>query len=360
LIPKFDKIHNHFKLNGHHFNHKDLKEVAYSLIKEGEPFEKIIGDFLTDWLNTKDYLLVNTSGSTGIPKPIKVYKQAMVNSAIATGDFFNLKPTNTALHCLPTNYIAGKMMLVRAMILGLNIDCVTPSAQPVFDTQKSYNFCAMTPMQLQHVIKYTANIKTIIVGGAKVTMLLKKELQKSTSSIYETYGMTETLTHIALKSLQTQSRKGTENFKTLPHIDIEQDERHCLVIKAPKLLDTPIITNDIVNLVSDTEFKWLGRYDNVINSGGVKLYPEEIETKLQNIINERFIITGVEDATLGEKVVLIIENPKNAIKIIEQQIIELNSLTKFEIPKNIYSIPKFLETPNGKIKRKVSLNLVVS
>ena len=133
MTPKYNKVHNRFKLNGLHYNHEDLKEVAYSLIKEGEAYEKVTGNFLIDWLNDHDYLFVNTSGATGEPKRIRLKKQAMVNSAIATGDYFGLEPGDSALDCLPSHYIAGKMMLVRAMILGLEIDHVEPSAHPLFD-----------------------------------------------------------------------------------------------------------------------------------------------------------------------------------------------------------------------------------
>ena len=125
--PTYDKIHSKFKLNGNKYDQEELKEVAYSLIKEGEPFEKIAGNFLLDWLDEKDYIKVQTSGSTGIPKIIELSKQAMVNSCIATGNFLKLKPENTALHCLPCNFIAGKMMLVRAIILGLDMDLVEPT-----------------------------------------------------------------------------------------------------------------------------------------------------------------------------------------------------------------------------------------
>ena len=132
MTPKYYKVHNRFKLNGNHYNSEELNEVAYSLIKEGEAYEKVTGNFLLDWFNEKEYIEVNTSGSTGKPKSIKLRKQAMVNSAIATGNFFGLKPGYTALHCLPNHYIAGKMMLVRALVLGLAIDLVQPSAHPLF------------------------------------------------------------------------------------------------------------------------------------------------------------------------------------------------------------------------------------
>lgn len=359
MIPKFNKVHNRFKFNGLHFNHEDLKEVAYSLIKEGEHYEKVTGNFLIDWLNKDNYLYVETSGSTGQPKRIKLMKQAMVNSAIATGDFFGLEPGNTALHCLPSHFIAGKMMFVRALVLGLEIDFVEPSAHPIFDYEKKYDFCAMIPLQLKHTINYTQNIKIIIVGGSKVTKPLLERIRTNTSKFYETYGMTETVTHVAVRQLESKNNKGQKYFTALDHVKFSQDDRKCLVIHAPKLVKEELVTNDIVDLKSETSFNLLGRFDNVINSGGVKLFPEQIEEKLQPIIDERFIIASEEDATLGEKLILIVENPRDSAESIANRIKYLKGLTKFEIPKKIYTIDKFKETVNGKIQRKKTVKAVI-
>ncbi len=359
MTPEYDKVHNRFKLNGLHYDHEDLKEVAYSLIKEGEPHEKATGNFLIDWLNDKDYIEVNTSGSTGKPKLIKLKKQAMVNSAIATGDFFGLEPGDTAIDCLPSHYIAGKMMLVRAMILGLEIDFVEPSAHPIFDYEKHYDFCAMIPLQLKHTLKYTYNIKTIIVGGSKVTLPLLERIKDCNSRFFETYGMTETVTHVAVRQLPSKVSKGKKYFNAIPNVTFSQDERQCLIIKASNLVDEPLVTNDIVDLKSETSFQLLGRYDNVINSGGVKLFPEQIEDKLQPAIDERFIVAGEEDEKLGERLVLIVENPRDSADSIANRIRYIKGLTKFEVPKHIYITDKFVETVNGKIQRAKTIESVL-
>src|SRR5690606_7015007 len=162
MLPVYAQVHQKFKLNGQHYSHETLKEVAYSLVKEGLPFEQAIGDFLLDWLSNKPTLEVKTSGSTGNPKVISLSKEAMVQSALATGRFFKLQPGNSALHCLPTQYIAGKMMLVRPMVRGLELDLVAPASLPIFDYQKSYDFCAMVPLQLGKSLPYLDNIKHLI------------------------------------------------------------------------------------------------------------------------------------------------------------------------------------------------------
>ena len=194
-------IHKKFKLNGVHYSNETLLQVAYNFIKDGEVYQQEIGKFLYQWLDDNDFVEAKTSGSTGTPKPIRIRKQAMVNSALATGGFFDLKPSDTVLHCLPTQFIAGKMMLVRAMVLGLELDLVEPITKPNFDAEKSYDFCAMIPLQLENTIQHCGNIKTIIVGGASVSCTLKTKTQSIDSHVYETYGMTETVTHIALKKL---------------------------------------------------------------------------------------------------------------------------------------------------------------
>ncbi|HLT34174.1 MAG TPA: AMP-binding protein [Aquaticitalea sp.] len=349
--PTFDKIHSKFKLNGNNYDHEQLKEVAYSLIKEGEAYEKITGNFLLDWLDEKDYINVQTSGSTGIPKIIQLGKQAMVNSCISTGNYLKLKPKDSALHCLPANYIAGKMMLVRALILGMEIDMVEPTSQPIFDYDKVYHFTAMLPMQLESTLAYLHNVKIIIVGGSSVSKHLIDLSQALKAKVYVTYGMTETATHIALKQINGKSPQ--LYFKVLPNIKIFQDERDCLVIDAPKVAKEKVITNDIVKLHSHTEFEWLGRIDNVINSGGVKLFPELIEEKLKGKIPNQFFIASEPDSKLGERLILILEGNSNTL---DKKIFE--SLDAFEIPKAIYNVPKFKMTTTGKIKRAETLKLI--
>lgn len=352
MTPTFDKIHLRFKLNGISFDHNELKEVAYSLVKEGEVFEQIIGNFLLDWLDDKDYVMVNTSGSTGTPKLIKLSKQAMVNSSVMTGDFFGLKPGDTALHCLPSKYIAGKMMLVRAMILGLELDMVSPTAMPAYDNLVQYNFCAMVPLQLKNSLHRMNNVDKVIVGGARVSKSLLEAIQGLKATVYETYGMTETVSHIAIKQLNHTSEKQT-HFKVLPNITVDTDDRNCLLIEAEDLVDEKVITNDIVEMVSETEFDILGRFDNMINSGGVKLFPEQIEAKLQGLIDFPFYITSEDDDDLGQRVILILESNSNSLN---SEIFK--TLEKFEVPKAIYNLPKFVMTETGKLHRRKTLESI--
>ena len=343
--PKYENVHNQFKLNGFHLNREDLCRVAYSFIKEGEDFEKPVGNFLLDWFDYKSYIEMETSGSTGAPKTISISKQAMVDSALATGDFFNLQPGNKALQCLPVKYVAGKMMLVRAMILGLDLEFVAPSSHPLDHNEIDFDFVAMVPLQAQNSISQLKKVKKLIIGGAAVNKTLEKQLLKLPTKVYETYGMTETITHIAARKL------GEKAFTVLPYVSVSFDDRNCLVIHAPRISPEVIITNDIVELLDENQFIFLGRMDNIINSGGIKLIPEQIEKKLVGKISQRFFIASKPDDELGEKVVLVIESDKHELDV---SIYE--SLDKYEKPKEIIFIPKFLDTVTGKIMRNETLN----
>jgi O-succinylbenzoic acid--CoA ligase len=342
----YKNIHNRFKLNGIHISREEMFYVAYCFIKEGKPFEQHIGTFLLDWFDEKSYIELTTSGTTGDPKVIRIEKQAMLDSALATGDFLGLEPGNTMLHCLPTNFVAGKMMWVRSFILGLEMKFVEPNSNPLDKIDESFDFCAMVPLQAKNSLKKLKQkkIKKLIIGGVRIHKALEKELVKLPMEIYETYGMTETITHIAAK------RIGEEAFTTLPNVTVSSDERYCLVVKAKNISADPIVTNDIVKLISDKKFIWEGRIDNVINSGGVKLMPEQIEYKLSTLIPRRYFIFGQPDEDFGEKVVLYVEGEP---MVIEDSVFDV--LNTFEIPKEILFIPKFKETATGKIMRKESI-----
>lgn len=358
-VPGFKNIHNRFKLNGYHFTRTDLTDVAYTFIKEGKPYEQSVGRFLLDWLDENDYIFVKTSGSTGTPKTIKISKDDMVSSAIATGNHFKLEVGDKALHCLSADYIAGKMMLVRALILGLEVDLVPPDKYPLLYNEKSYDFCAMVPMQVQHSLEELHRVKKIIVGGATISPSLKESLQKIPSYIYETYGMTETITHIATRKVN-KFKKGKENnyFKALTGVQISTDNRSCLVISVPYGIEEKVVTNDVVNLIGNRKFEWLGRIDNAINSGGIKLFPERVEAKL-NTIKKPFFVAGLPDETLGQKLVVVVECKPEIKETVLEQIKEAQ-LDKFEVPKDVLVVPKFIRTPNDKVKRDETLALAVS
>ena len=355
-MPAYNTIHSQFKFNGHTYDVPNLKELAYSLVKEGEEYERFIGDFLLDWFNDLPTLALGTSGSTGNPKIINVQKEHMINSALATGTFFKMGPGSRALHCLPANFIAGKMMLVRAIFLGWDLHCIQPVSLPMIPIGSYYDFCAMVPLQVQNSLPILNRIGTLIVGGAPLTPELRRKVGRLETKAYETYGMTETVSHIAVKKIADKVAV-KPHFNALPGVVLSVDDRDCLVIKAPKILKGALVTNDVVQLISPTEFLWLGRYDTIINSGGIKLIPEQIEQKLSPIMTSRFFVAGISDAVLGQKLVMVVEGEIDSEQIY-QEIRNLKSLSKYEIPKEIHSLPNFLETGSGKVKREETLKVL--
>ncbi len=308
-----------------------------------------VNQFIADWFSSSDEMVLQTSGSTGTPKSISVKKEWMRNSAELTRKTFGLKKGDSALLCMPMKYVAGKMMVVRSLKLGLELKVIEPSSNPMKGITEKIDFGAMVPLQLENTLNDLDKIKTLIVGGGQVNPKLVEKLQNVSTQVYETYGMTETLTHVAIKPLNGPSK--SDVFRALDDIHFELDARECLVIHATALNPEPIVTNDLVDLIDENSFRWLGRYDNVINSGGIKIIPEVVEAKLSSIVpNRRFFIAGKSDKSLGEKVVLVVEG--------KSMDISCKSLDKFEQPKEIHFIPEFVETKSGKIHRQTTLSLI--
>ncbi len=320
-----------------------LKVKSGFLSKDNSPIWEDVNQFISDWYCPKDEMVLQTSGSTGKPKSISVKKEWMKNSAHLTGKSFGLTEGDSALLCMPMKYIAGKMMVIRALELGLDLKVVEPSSHPLKGLEATIDFVAMVPLQLENSINQLDKIKTLIVGGGQVNPQLVEKLKTLSTRVYETYGMTETLTHVAIRSLNGPNK--SDAFQTLDGVHFEKDGRDCLVIHAPKLNPNPVTTNDIIELESENSFRWLGRHDYVINSGGIKIIPEVVESKLSSVIpNRRFFIDGIPDESLGKKVVLVVEGDKFDIS--------LDVLDKFEKPRKIVFIKKFEVTNSDKIHRK--------
>lgn len=350
--PHFSKIHNRFLLNGYFYSRDELKQVAYDFIKEGDQYEYFLGDFLLDWLDQSDYIYLKSSNNESENKKILFDKQSLVNSAISTGNFFGVTVGDSALHCLPVNYIAGKMMLIRAMILGLEIDLISPSKNPFYKNQKIYDFVAMTPTQAFHSLPELEKVRKLIIGGAYVSVALQKALLNAKVNAFETYGMMETLSHIAVRNMEDP----ISEFRCLPEFQVRQDERKCLVIDAPKLKIENLITNDEVEVFDSKHFRLIGRIDNMIEIGSLKLNPEQIERKLSENFSFHYFIDTYSDSPSNKKLVLVVKfDKKIKLEKIHQQIKNCVSLEDYEIPKAIVCFENFIQTHSGKIKRKSTM-----
>ena len=350
-------------VNGIAYSHD---QIINGVIKTQTEFEKTTLDFCADWLKGKEIFQLNTSGSTGTPKQITVTRQQMIMSARMTEKALQLNQGHTALVCLNTKYVAGQMMLVRSLVTGMDIIAVEPSANPLasFNLDHHIDFIALVPYQLQSTLKddqeKLEQIKVSIIGGGKIEPNLQYKLIGFQNPVYATYGMTETISHIALMKLNGSDRN--DYYVALPEVKLKVDDRGCLVIEAP-FLERPVYTNDLVDLMDYRHFQWLGRLDNIINTGGVKVVPEEVESVLRGLFDNlgwqhRFFVAGVEDPMLGQKTCLFVEGdrmPDLIINDLRDKIKE--QVPRFEVPKDIRFIKKFIETRTGKINRVETIKL---
>ncbi|MEP2935148.1 MAG: AMP-binding protein [Gilvibacter sp.] len=350
------KINPSFKFNGLSYSSDELIAFTAELKDAGSQYEQEIANFLLDWFSDSDTLITNTSGSTGSPKQIQLEKSKMIASARATGAALGLGEKTEALLCLSTNFIAGKMMIVRALVLGWHLHAVAPSRNFLVEYDNKYDFVAMVPYQVLHSLEDLNKIKTLLVGGGPIPPALENKLQNVSTKVYASYGMTETITHVALRLVNGPDK--AEAFTALPDVSFSQDNRGCLVIKAPYIFIAPIITNDVVRLQNNKQFIWEGRIDNVINSGGVKIHPEKIESKLASQIKVPFFVSSLADDSLGQKVILVMEAPSKNKESSGLDQSSFDLLETYERPKKIYTVSSFLYTDTGKVRRQEILRLI--
>ena len=329
-------------------------------------------DFFSEWNNDSDRVLVHTSGSTGKPKPMMVEKKRMLNSARITCDFLGLKPGDSALLCMSLDYIAGKMVVVRSIERHLHLISVSPSGHPLKDVNKEITFAAMVPMQVYNTLQVSeererlSRIRHLIIGGGAIDAALEQELQSLPGdiAIWSTYGMTETLSHIALRRINGD--EASEWYQPFDSVHISQTEEGCLVIDAPQVCAETLVTNDIVeiepyiyNKVEKLRFRIKGRKDNVICSGGIKIQIEEVETLLKPHLEKPFMLAKKKDGKFGEIAVLLTEDED--IKKVEATVRRLLSdesekssdhkKYKYWIPKEFRYVEHLPLTETGKPKR---------
>lgn len=323
-------------------------------------------DFFSEWNNDSDRVLVHTSGSTGKPKPMMVEKKRMLNSARITCDFLGLKPGDSALLCMSLDYIAGKMVVVRSIERHLHLISVSPSGHPLKDINEEITFAAMVPMQVYNTLQVPeererlTHIRHLIIGGGAIDASLEKELQAlpGNIAIWSTYGMTETLSHIALRRIN--GAEASEWYQPFDSVKIGQTEEGCLVIEAPLVCAETLVTNDIVeiesyiyNKVEKLRFRIKGRKDNVVCSGGIKIQIEEVEEFLKPHLEKPFMLAKKKDEKFGEIAVLLSED--KGIKKVEATIRRLLSDHKYWIPREFLHVDHLPLTETGKPKRSILL-----
>ncbi len=357
-------IHNSFILNNRTLKSDELIELIVKKINSSGTveWEKGVLLFIQEWIDGKKNIEVQTSGSAGTPKTISLKKEWMQYSAVTTCNYLGIKEGDTALLCIPAQYIGGKMMIVRAMTLGLNLILREPSGNPFSDLTQPVDFAAITPYQLHQSFQFLQKlpvVKTLIVGGGEINPELEKQIDKLPVKVYSTYGMTETSSHVALRRVNGPEK--TDCYTTIGNTALATDERGCLVMENPMLFNGKLVTNDLVEILDDKRFIWKGRYDNIINSGGVKLLPEKIEKTIAHLIPGKFIVIGMKDEKLGHALTLVIEKEsagrKNDADYFRKSLSTV--LSGYELPRNIVFVDKIPTTENGKPDRRAAEKLLI-
>ena len=318
--------------------------------------KKRVLDFVDQWQNDELELELLTSGSTGQPKKINILKASMLASAKATGEFFGFQKGQSNLIALSSDYIAGKMQIVRSLVFEMDLIIASTTANPLELIEDIHiDFAAFVPLQVRAILaddktkaKYES-IRNVIIGGAPIGVGLYQDLCSMSNNSFASFGMTETVSHIALKNINCNN----DRYIAMPNVSFELSANGCLIVRAPRISDKPFYTNDRVELINNFEFKWLGRKDFIINSGGVKIQPEIVEEKIYGLISNPFYISKLTDDKLGEKVVLYIEGEQQGEISISKLKNDISTLvSKFEVPKLIIYKPFFLRTKTGKIIRQ--------
>ena len=312
--------------------------------------------FLSEWNDASEFVRVQTSGSTGAPKPMSVEKRRMLASARITCDFLGLRSGDTALLCMSLDYIAGKMMVVRSIERGLKLISVEPSGHPLSNVEY-VDFAAMVPMQVYNSLQVPEErerlmrIRHLIIGGGAIDDQMAVELRTFPNAVWSTYGMTETLSHIALRRISGPD--ASEWYTPFPSVRVTHNDEGCLVINAPEVCEEPLVTNDIVEFSSDhSKFRIIGRRDNVICSGGIKIQIEEVERHLRPHLHVPYLLTKRHDPKFGEVAVLLTEGSVEEAREVCQRM-----LSKYHQPRYYLHVARIPLTETGKPARQEAIRL---
>ncbi|MES2798058.1 MAG: AMP-binding protein, partial [Bacteroidota bacterium] len=341
---------------------------------ENPYFQKVIS-FVNLWKSGAETIQIKTSGSTGIPKVIDIKRGQMVASAKMTAQIFGLKEGSHLFCCLNVDFIAGMMMMVRAMELKAQVTVIEPVNNPFLNihSDKKYDFAAFVPMQMEAILendqskKYlnkTSGLQNIIIGGAAVNENISTKIESIAIPCFATYGMTETVSHVAIRPLNGENK--SPYFQKLNEIDFEIDDRNCLKIKGDCTDNQWVQTNDIVEMINSHSFKLLGRADRVINSGGIKIFLDRVEKDIETVVHEyfhnnvRYFLFGIADQKLGEKLAIVIEAENPNFLTNCKDIFKNSTLSRYSLPKEVFFMPTFIPTESGKIDYKNTIKQLLN
>jgi o-succinylbenzoate---CoA ligase len=337
-------------------NGKNIPVMEFIRQNHFTEHERELAGFLKEWYGYEPNIEAITSGSTGTPKTIRLEKEFVAESALRTINYFGLKEGNRVLHCLPTGFIAGKLMVVRALLGNLKLYTAAPETDFSFLQREKFHFAAMVPLQVSKILDaepspgtWLQNLEQLLIGGSALPHLLETRLKKIPTACYSSYGMTETATHIALRKINGDRADGY--YHCLKGIKVQLSENGCLQIFMSGLREQPLTTTDLAEVLNENTFRILGRADHIIISGGIKFSPEQLERKLQPFIKQSFMISSLPHDTLGRQLVLIVEGTEHREEKETLQEISRKHLTRYEQPRKIIFIKEIPLTPNGKPMR---------
>lgn len=364
---------DYLELNGKKFYYDEIAAYSFRNSIPINGYEAKVLEFCRNWLNGQQVFPVRTSGSTGLPKEIILTRAQMEASARRTLQYLNLQTSERALVCLNVENIAGMMMLVRGLVGGLHLIVIEPIGNPLIfnNTDQPIDFIALVPFQLQTILTDAPEkmvildkAKAILIGGAPLPPELAQAIMTVKAPVYHTYGMTETVSHVALRRLNGPAPD--KYYQALPNIILGQDERGCLTISGDITDNQTIVTNDLVTLHNLHSFEWLGRTDNTVNSGGYKIQLEKVEVALAQVlillqVNGRSFVSALPDPKLGHKLVAVIESktlPPATVAQIKTQL--ANLLPKYEIPRQYFYTENFISTASGKTDKQATLQPILN
>ncbi len=303
-----------------------------------------------------------TSGSTGSPTEIEVPKAAMRESALATARALSLQRGDAALLCLPMRYVAGKMMAVRALVCGLRLVLRAPSLHPLSTPLPTLPaFAAFTPAQVAEMLRVPdeaarlRRIRKIIIGGGAIPTALSDELRTFPGEVWSTYGMTETLSHIALRRLSGTA--ASDAYRPLSGVSVSLSTEGTLVVSAPKIGVASLTTNDLAEILPDGTFRVLGRRDNVVVSGGMKLQIEALEARLASL-GMPFVLTAVPSTVFGEALTMLYVGTAADAESLRERCQKL--LERREVPKHFFAVGALPLTETGKPARAEARRLATA
>lgn len=331
-------------------------EEIYQLVGEGRgdlsSAQTDLFLFLAKWFDDSPFIIVHTSGSTGEPKELSVCKDRMMQSARLTCEYLDLQKGETALLCMNLRYIGAMMVIVRSLVAGLNLIVRPASGHPLVDVEEQLQFVAMVPLQVYNTLQVPEEkerlmrVGNLIIGGGAVDEALVSALNALPGAVYSTYGMTETLSHIALRRLNGES--ASDHYHPFSSVNLSLSPENTLVIEAPLVCEEVLQTNDVARIYPDGSFTILGRADNVINTGGIKVQAEELEKRIHSIIDAPLVVTSIADERLGQAVTLLLGKQVDLV-MLEQELSRI--LSPYECPKHICVVDAIPQVGNGKVDR---------